>query len=177
MKGQTLIEVLIALAIAILVVAAIAIVILSALNNAQFSKNQNITTQYAQEGMEIVRNLRSSDWTSFKDLALPPNSYCLDKGRTTLQKTGSLEKDIRDGNVAGCQGLGSEHTTGQNVDNIYAREVDLESPATSPCNSNEIKATVIVSWSDTKCTDTGNVFCHKAQIVSCFSTGNILPTL
>ncbi|MDO8658021.1 MAG: prepilin-type N-terminal cleavage/methylation domain-containing protein [Candidatus Levybacteria bacterium] len=176
-KGQTLIEVLIALAIAILVVAAIAIVILSALNNAQFSKNQNNASQYAQQGMEIVRNLRSSNWSSFKNLAADPanNKYCLDKGHTTLQKTGSLENDIRNGN-AGCQGIGSEHASGQNVDN-YAREVDLENPGTLPCAVSEIKATVIVSWADTKCTDANNVYCHKAQIVSCFSTGNILPTL
>ncbi|MBI3069818.1 MAG: hypothetical protein HYY87_00750, partial [Candidatus Levybacteria bacterium] len=54
-KGQTLIEVLLALGTAVVVLSATVVAVLSALNNAQFSKNQSLATQYAQEGMEVMR--------------------------------------------------------------------------------------------------------------------------
>lgn len=168
MRGQTLIEVLIALSIAVVIVAAVAVSVLSALNNAQFTKNQNMATQYAQEGMEIVRNLRNSDWNNFKNLS---GLYCLDKNNPTLF--------IRDGSVPqGCSHGGSAP---QNVDALFVRQVDIEysplpGPVPAPCSSNERKVTVSVSWASGKCTNTNNVYCHSAKVSSCFNDVVIRPT-
>lgn len=104
--GQTLIEVLLALGTAVVVLSATVVAVLSALNNAQFSKNQNIATQYAQEGMEVMRKMRNSNWTLFSSYS---GQYCLDQNSTQL-----LGRNLT---TQGCNG--------QNV-GIFAREVDVE---------------------------------------------------
>ncbi|MBI2195691.1 MAG: hypothetical protein HYU48_01445 [Candidatus Levybacteria bacterium] len=68
-KGQTLIEALIGLAVAVAIISAIVIAVISSLSNAQLTKNQNQANHYAQEGMEIVRQIRNSSWTSFTNLS------------------------------------------------------------------------------------------------------------
>lgn len=151
-RGQTLIEVLIAMAIGLVVVSAITIAVVSALNNAQFSKNQNLATQYAQEGMEVVKRIKNSS-------ALLPGNYCLD----SLGGSSPFHLKPPDG----C---------GQNVDAFFVREVSVEIPVlptTTPC-CNQLKATVLVQWTDNKCQ--AGSYCHETKLVSCFSDFNILPT-
>lgn len=152
MKGQTLIEALVALGAAVIIVSAITIVVISALNNAQFSKNQNLATQFAQQGMEIMRQMRDSNWGTFDELS---RAYCLDKGSNM---------PVPKAPIAGC---------GQNVD-VFVREVDIEKNSSS-C-SDATKITVIVFWNDAKCTSSTNLFCHKVELVSCFSDSRVVPT-
>src|SRR5574342_63826 len=66
MKGQTLIEVLVALAVAVVVVSAITITSISSLSNVQLVKDQDHALKYAQEGIEIVRKIRNTDYEGFK---------------------------------------------------------------------------------------------------------------
>lgn len=157
-RGQTLLEVLAALGTAAIVVGAITVVVISALNNAQFSKNQNLATQYAQQGMELLRQVRDTNWTTFA--SYPSGDYCLDKGSST-PRAKSID----------C---------GQNVD-IFVREVVLERgellclpPTPPPSPTNVVRATVTVSWSDSKCTGVG--FCHRVRLVSCLSDFSVVPT-
>ena len=160
--GQTLIEALVALGAAVIIVSAITIVVISALNNAQFSKNQNLATQFAQQGMEIMRQMRDSNWTTFSDLS--EEAYCLDKGSNI-----PVLKDLTI--IAGC---GHSGQSGQNVD-LFAREVDIEGGNSPDCAS-ATKVTVVVSWNDAKCTNSTNLFCHKVELVSCFSDSRVVPT-
>lgn len=158
MKGQTLIEALVALGAAVIIVSAITAVVISALNNAQFSKNQNLATQFAQQGMEIMRQMRDSDWTTFN--GLESATYCLNKESNSLTSYG-----------LGC---------GQNVD-MFIREVhiDKSSDSSNSCiNNTEVNTEVTVSvlWSDNKCTSSTNPFCHKVELVSCFSDLRLIPT-
>lgn len=148
-RGQTLIEVLIAMAMGLVVVSAITIAVISALNNAQFSKNQNLATQYAQEGMEVARRAKNSN-----NLLVGNYNYCLAGGSTTLE--------LR---------LGG--SCGQNINNFFVREVDTAVPLSDPC-PNQLKATVFVQWKDSKCT--GANFCNEVRLVSCFSDFNVVPT-
>lgn len=74
-NGQSLLEVLVAMAIAILILAALAMAVISAVRNAQFAKNQTLATKYANEGLEWLRAERDADWTSFT--AKAGSSYCL----------------------------------------------------------------------------------------------------
>lgn len=157
-KGQTLIEVLVALGVAGLVLSAIGVSIGSALNNTQFSKNQNTASQYAQEGMEQVRKLRDSQWATFSGL-VPSNGvsdYCLDQGSATFKRAGSE-----------CS------LSSFNIDNTFVRKISLEKNG-SPCSGNATKVVVSVSWTDNKCT--GLNLCHNVTLSSCLSTTFLVPT-
>lgn len=153
-KGQTLIELLASFSIAIVLVSAIVIVVVSALSNTQFSKNQSIATQYSQQGIEIIRQMRDNDFGTFNAFS---GNYCLDKNSTNPRLKGSVP----------C---------GLNIDNIFVREVIIEKNSLS-CpiqGSNATKVTVLTSWSDSKCPE--SVFCHSAKLVSCLSNVNVVPT-
>lgn len=65
-KGQSLIEVLVALAVAIVVVLALVRVTTTSVRNAAFARNQALATKYAQETIEKIRAYRDeTDWTTF----------------------------------------------------------------------------------------------------------------
>jgi Tfp pilus assembly protein PilV len=143
MKGQTLIEVLLAFALLGIVMTGIVVTITSALSNASFSKNQAQASQYAQEGVEEVRNIRGANYLSFKSYS---GNYCLDDGASSL------------GAPASC--------SSPNVGN-FIRSVYIEQSA---CAQNVTRATVTVAWSDGKCNN--GSYCHKSKLISCLSTVN-----
>lgn len=72
--GQTLTEVLFAVAVASLVLLGLTRASISALRNAQFAKNQSLATQYAQKGMEEVRQMRDQNPEEFWAKAATGNS-------------------------------------------------------------------------------------------------------
>lgn len=146
MKGQTLIEILIALGIGGVIISAITVVITSGLNNAQFGKNQNLATNFAQEGMEVVRKIRNNNYNGFRAYS---GTYCLGKNQTALGSP-----------VTSC--------SGENVD-AFIRSVQVQQNA--GCSANGARVTVTVSWSDGKC-PANNTYCHKSQLVSCLSAVN-----
>ena len=146
-KGQTLVEVLIAMATAVAVLSAIAITVVSSLSNVEFTKNQNQATQFSREGLEVVRRLAKSNWTTFETYNAA--DYCLAKGATTLTTMGPN----------GC---------GQNVD-TFVRKIEIEQNSPS-CQLNARIAS-IVSWSDSKC-GSANVFCHEVTLDSCIADIN-----
>lgn len=170
MKGQSLLEVLAALGAGVIVLTAITVAVITSLSNAQFSKNQNIATQYAQEGMELLRKMRDSDWAAFSFLS---GSYCLDKGDTLLNIA-----DRRNTTYAGCVKGNPPSPEPVNVSPIFVRQVDIQfvaiiSEDDPPCEGN-MKGTVGVSWASGKCTS--GTFCHTVSLVSCFSNYYVAPT-
>ncbi|MCJ7792877.1 MAG: hypothetical protein MUP45_02780 [Candidatus Marinimicrobia bacterium] len=64
-QGQSLIEVLTALAIAVLVIVALVAGVTYAVRNLTYAKNQALATQYAQEGLEAARRMRDEDPETF----------------------------------------------------------------------------------------------------------------
>ncbi len=60
-KGQSLVEVIVAVTVGILVVTALTFATIFSLRNANFSKNAVLATKLAQEGLEKVRTLRDRD--------------------------------------------------------------------------------------------------------------------
>lgn len=157
-SGQTLIEVLLAFSASILVLSAIIVGITTSLSNTQFTKNQNLANSYAKEGMAIVRKIKDSGWAQFSSYTQP--TYCLNQNSVTL--TEPVLPAI---------------TCGQNVAGIFSREVKFEhssnsciaDPAcTGPACIKGSKATITVAWSDNKC-PVGNPFCHKVELITCFS--------
>lgn len=146
--GQTLIEILLAFSVAILVLSAVVVGVSTSLSNTQYSKNQNLANSYVQEGMAVVRQIRDSSWLNFTQY--DEVDYCLDQNSTELTPASSPPLT--------CP---PEET---NVE-IFLREVRLDH-VSADCSDNS-KATVTVSWADSKC-PSGNIRCHKVNLVSCF---------
>lgn len=75
-KGQSLFEVVLALAVAALIIIAIVALATISIRNASFSRDQSLTTRYAQEAIEWLRGQRDEDWDAFATRALTP-LWCL----------------------------------------------------------------------------------------------------
>lgn len=161
-RGQTIIEVLVALTTAIVIVSAITMVVITALRNVEYTKAQNTATRYAQEGMEFMRFMRDSNYTLFNGLAggVP---YCLDKGATVLYApcptTSNVDLFLR--------------TITLEKNSLYCAAASLPTPTPTPLNTST-KVTVSVSWTDSKCASSTR--CHQAKLVSCLSDYTVVPT-
>jgi type II secretory pathway pseudopilin PulG len=151
-KGQSLIEITVALGALTTLLTISAIAIITALSNSQESKNQNQASTYAQQGIEILRQMRDTSWSSFDSLS---GTYCMD--RTCSQLTSSGICGPKSGSC------------GQNVD-MYSREVTLQKndPQCSVGGNSATRALVSVAWTDSKCTG-GSTFCRLVKIETCFS--------
>ncbi len=77
--GQTLIELLMALGAGVLIIVAIIGGVVTAGRNSQFAKNQNLATNLAQEGIELVRSQRDKlGWSGFSDAYTVSPVQCID---------------------------------------------------------------------------------------------------
>ncbi len=74
-KGQTLIEVLVAIAIGTLVVTAILGLATRSTRNANFARTSEQATKLSQQGLEIVRNIRDVDADDSIDLFAPVSKW------------------------------------------------------------------------------------------------------
>lgn len=177
MKGQTIIEVLIALTTAVIIVSAITIAVITSLRNAEYSKTQNAGTRYAQEGLEFVRFMRDSNYPVFKQFltateADPTKVYCLGKDSTTLTENTVPNFPCTSSSVT--------------IDNIFSRIISFE-PASTDCaplapspseaipTNTGAQVTVSVAWTDAKCPSSTR--CHQAKVVSCLSDYTLVPTI
>ncbi len=173
--GQTLIEVLVGLSAAVVVISAITVSVIASLNNAEYSRDQNLATHSSQEGIEVVRNMRDQNIASVSQSSLPDGKYCLAK---------TCQAIVNSGSNANCGILIGVHCS-QNVNN-FIREVTITHNA-STCNGNgpttaptptipTMKVSVSTYWGDTKCTNSSNPFCHSVLLTSCLSDFTIVPT-
>jgi len=64
-KGQSVIEVVIALSLVAIIVLALVRVTISSIQNSSFARDQRTATQYAQEGMENARKLKEENEIEF----------------------------------------------------------------------------------------------------------------
>lgn len=70
--GQSLFEVVVALAISALVVVSLVSLVTNSIRNANFSKNKSLASNYAQETTEWLRSQRDSDVSIFQSHVLTP---------------------------------------------------------------------------------------------------------
>jgi len=153
--GQSLIEVLLALTIAAVILGAITTAVISSLRNAQFAKNQNLASQFASQGLEIVKDIRDRDDTF--NLSNMAGTYC-------LAVDGNL-----DGTLPNCGlNVGTPQPT-------YSREVNIEQadPLSNSCKVDTYYIVVSVSWWDNACDDPTE-FCHKVDLGSCLVKRSIM---
>ncbi len=172
-SGQTLIEVLTALAVSVVIIAAITSASLNALNNSQFSRDQNSASQDSLAGMEIIRDMRNQSIASLSATYLPDGTYCLADSCTSLDST-----------KPSCWQM-TGLTCPQNIGK-FVRQVDVvhnspdcnatPTPTGGPSGylSSNVKITVITSWYDSRCTSGTNPYCHSAVESSCFSDFTVM---
>ncbi|MBI2031000.1 MAG: hypothetical protein HYT08_00055 [Candidatus Levybacteria bacterium] len=156
-EGQSLVEAVIAMTAAIIVVSSIVAAIVLSLNNAQYSKYQNLATQYAQEGIEIVKKISVADWNSFSS-GVDVN-YCLPEG--SLAPTPGITCS------ANVYQVGNPPTP------IFRRSVKIEHNF-GTCNPGS-RITSKVSWSDSKCTS-GDIYCHSVELNTCVTRSQNIST-
>jgi len=144
-KGQGLIEALIALGAAVIIIAAMTIAVITALNNADFSSYQNLATNYAQQGIEIIQQKSQVAWTTIPTRLA---TYCLAQGATDLPPQA----------VSSC--------TTVNIDNKFIRQVKF-TPESSNCGGST-QVEVMVSWTDSKCSGIAG-YCHQVTLDSCLA--------
>jgi hypothetical protein len=168
-KGQTILEVVVALGAGIIVLSAMTIAVVTALNNASQATAESQATQFAQQGIEIVRSMRNTDYATLSTLS---GDYCMAASCSALTtQTGTC---------------GFKTTScGTNINNKFIREVSVTQnsstclvPGVTPApGSKQTEVTMTVSWSDSKCRDEDNRFCHNVSIDTCLSnyTGRTAP--
>lgn len=77
-KGQSLFEVIAALAVAVIIILALVKASTISIKNTSFSRNQSLATRYAQESIEEARKIRDENFADFF-----VNGYC-DKSAETV---------------------------------------------------------------------------------------------
>lgn len=148
--GQILIEAILALGITMFIITGIVVALISSLNNSTFTKNQNLASAYAQEGIDIARNQKDSDYATFSALGTPSTTYCLVAGDKTI--------DSADKKIAPCS----------KINGLFVREIVI-SQGGSPCGTSVLVSSS-VTWTDTRCK--AGTQCHKVELNSCFSDLN-----
>ncbi|KKS95519.1 MAG: hypothetical protein UV71_C0006G0018 [Microgenomates group bacterium GW2011_GWC1_43_13] len=96
-RGQSLFELVVAIAISALIVVAMVSLATNSIKNSQFSKNKALASSYAQQATEWLRGERDSDFVAFKnnvELSMYPSKRCLNNLVWTINQCGS---EIMDG--------------------------------------------------------------------------------
>lgn len=171
--GQGLVEVLVALGISAIILSAIGMAVISSLRNTQYSQNQNLATQFASQGIEVVRHIRdsASSLSTFDKIY-----YCLSQNSTVLDDrppSGVCDPNIDPRNID--PSVGNIYSFIRSVD-IYPSANPLNlCPTPTPSTNSAYYAVVSVSWWDNACAT--SEFCHKVSLNSCFSDRqDIIPT-
>lgn len=153
--GEVLIEAIIALAITTLIITGLVVTVISSLNNSTYIEIQNQASGYAQEGLDVARNLKESDYNSFSGLS---GTYCLGKDIKTIDEGNACDQ----------------------IDEKFTRKIYINQSGVDPrgpiqevaCSSGNgsIFVASTASWNDTKCSSSAD--CHKVELDSCFTNLN-----
>lgn len=123
-EGQSLYEVVFALAVMVLIVVAIVGVAAISVRNSSYSSNRTLAERYAQEANEWLRQERDADWKAF--LVRGPEgqvkTYCM-TGLSLVEKSGEC-------NIPGT---------------VFYREATL-----TRVNKDNLSSSILVYWTDAK---------------------------
>lgn len=138
-KGFTLIEVLVVVFIFGVALTAVSFMLSTNVRSAEEIKNNFIASGLAQEGMEVVRNIRDRDWflgNAF-GASIPDGSYRVQWNSQSLLPQGSnpnLKRDDNNGLISYDSG----------TDIIFKRTIEVSTVVANV----EKKIVITVSWSD-----------------------------
>src|SRR3989338_1965261 len=168
-NGQTLLELVAAMAVAIIVVVALTFATIASLRNSQFAKNQSQATKLAQEGIEIVRSARDRNQTIIYADGFGTVTSWNGSGNNTCTDSISIWSHQINGNCETSAGdlcyftidnqgvlhyLSSSATFPDNAESIppppeqaqFSRAVILTDDPSSYCQRKTV--TVVVRWTD-----------------------------
>jgi hypothetical protein len=172
-KGQSLMEVLLAFSVALTISGAVITAVITSLSNAQYTKDQNLATSYAKEGMSIIRGIRDSSWDNFI-ATITDGPHCLSQNSSALSPIDAFS----------CANNGKiDQIVGGQVVARFARKVEIQQNSPDCLSGQSLirgtKATVTVFWPDKKKCPESNPdypYCvKKVQLSSCFSA-TVVPT-
>ena len=147
-KGQILIEAILALVVAVVIISAISGAAITSVNNSNYSRDQNLATDYARQGIEVLKQQSETNWTTFSSKA--NGSYCLSSNNI----------------------LTSGSTCPPNVgsNNYFVRQVQIIKDSLR-CGgvSGVTEVSITVSWADGKCASSSTTYCHQVSLNSCLA--------
>lgn len=131
-KGQSLMELVVVVAVAVVVISALVFATIASLRNASFAQNQLQATKLAQQGLERIRTLRDRDGEvrvdgqpiKFSELQCSDNNNCF----FFFNLSGELVKDTSSVEV---------------IQTDFKRQFQIEDEG-----SDQKKVTVVVKWTD-----------------------------
>lgn len=92
-RGQTLVEVIVAIGVVVLLVTGLIVSTSVTLKASQYGKMRSLGTQYANEAIEVTRNLRDSGWSTFFT-TYGGFSWCLNKAGEWSKMVGACMPNI-----------------------------------------------------------------------------------
>lgn len=123
-SGQSLIEAVVAVGLVVVIATALISATTAGLKSGQSGKLRSKAVVLAQDGLELARKLRDSNWVVFESYGTAPNNIkCLDSVGAWSTQSGSCPFDI---------------------DNNYARTVTF----TWDNPNSRMKAGSVVSWNE-----------------------------
>ena len=155
-RGQTLMELVVVLAVSIIIIGALVFATISSLRNAQFAKNQSQATKLAQEALERVRSARdrNSVIQGFTMAASPITSWDDPELWSLLISDNCIPNCYfkLNGNILQYLGAGSDIPAGAENplgDGKFKRVIILsDEPAPLGIWQVQKTVTVIVQWKD-----------------------------
>ena len=146
-SGQTLVEILVAIAMVVLVLVAVVGRSVDSVRNSIFSRNEILATRFAQEGIEWDRSQRDRlGWNAFvAALDSNPVTYCV---LDLSQKIEDLTSGACTGTISGT---------------VFTREVSLNYQDEPNPNGDFVDVTVTVSWTDRIGDHTSNLGTRLSQ--------------
>ena len=170
-KGQTLIEVIVAIAVCALILLGVTRMITSSFTNVNFSEAQVSASSYAQQGMDYIGNIHDTDYAKFRSY-IGAGTYCYDEYNTPTSFTLDSTAKCVTSQIPNV-GLGG------GIDRAFIRSVVVQNSASCPVGGSGTQDTqviVTVQWNQADC-GALTQYCHNSRLVSCFSNANIAPTL
>lgn len=138
-SGQSLFEVVVALAVISVVIVSLINVTTVSIRNTSFSRNNTVASRYAQEATEWLRGERDAGWNTFTTNAHNSSTYCLNG------------LSWNSGNCSTLEIIPATPFYRQVSFLCYINNPPTPPTPPPPCNNpaiNIVEASVTVNWSD-----------------------------
>src|SRR4051794_20777627 len=84
-QGFSLVEVLVAVGLASIIITSVVSVLPFILSSATVQKDNDLADNYAKEGIEVIRQIRNTDFTTYSGYT-HLHTYCIDKDAKALSE-------------------------------------------------------------------------------------------
>lgn len=90
-SGQTLVEIIVVVGVVVLLVTGLVIGTTASVRIGEAGKTRSKAVKYAQEGIELARTIRDTQWLTFVAMS---GTYCLDDANVWAEATGACAVNI-----------------------------------------------------------------------------------